>query len=79
MTRLQIARLAEDSGAPRHRGLKVAMVAANVRSHRVAARLDISDGHLSHLLNGGRVATPEMLDRIEAAIAELSEPAEVAP
>lgn len=44
-----------------------------VRQHRVAARLDISDGQLSHILNGRkRVDDIAFLARIAQAIEDLA-------
>lgn len=39
-----------------------------IKQHRVAARLDISDGHLSHLLAGRKTADEALLTRIAEAI-----------
>ena len=43
-----------------------------ILKHRVAARLDVSGGHLSGILNGTRNATPEFLFQIRDAIEQLA-------
>jgi len=42
-----------------------------IRQHRVAALVDVSDGHLSHILAGRKEASPELLQRIADAIEEV--------
>lgn len=48
--------------------LRMRIAETRVRQHRVAAKLDISDAHLSHLLTGRKTASSEMLARISNAI-----------
>ena len=43
-----------------------------IKQHRVAAKLDISDGHLSHLLAGQKFADAETLARIAQAIEDVA-------
>ena len=43
-----------------------------IRQHRVAAKLDISDGHLSNILAGRKDSTLETWLRIAAAIEEVA-------
>lgn len=63
--------VAADSVDRPHRtptGLRMRIAETRIRQHRVAARLDISDGHLSHILAGRKVADADMLDSIAQAI-----------
>jgi hypothetical protein len=39
-----------------------------IRMHRVAALLGVSDGHLSNVLRGHKVGTPEFLTQVKDAI-----------
>lgn len=54
--------------APTPTSLRMRIAETRVKQHRVAAKLDISDGLLSHYLTGRRTADEEMLARIAAAI-----------
>ena len=58
--------------APKHQptatSLRMRIAELRVRQHRVAAKLDISDAHLSHLLTGRKPADDVMLARIAEAI-----------
>lgn len=51
--------------------LRMRIAETQIRQHRVAARLDISDGQLSHLLNGRKPADDALLEKIAAAIEEV--------
>ena len=49
--------------------MRMRIAETRIKQHRVAARLDISDGQLSHILAGRkRVDDSEFLARIAAAI-----------
>lgn len=78
MQRLQIVSDLEASGLSRRQALKAAIAAEGIKYFRIAARLGMSGGHLSNILNGQRDATDDTLDSIETAIADLIGPAEVA-
>lgn len=69
MQRLQIVIDMEGMGLTRRQALKAVIAAQDLKYFRIAGRLDMSQGHLSNLLNGQRDATNEVLDQIEAAIA----------
>jgi plasmid maintenance system antidote protein VapI len=43
-----------------------------IKQHRVAAKLDISDAHLSHLLTERKAADEVMLARIAQAIEDVA-------
>ena len=53
---------------PTPTSLRMRIAEKRVRQHRVAAKLDISDAHLSHLLTGRKDADASMLARISEAI-----------
>lgn len=52
--------------------LRMRIAETRILQHRVAARLDISDGHLSHILVGRKPATDEFLLRIAEAIEQVA-------
>ena len=58
----------DTAGLPIGRALKVERVAAGVSLGLVAAAIGVSAGHLSHIEAGRRVASPEMVERIRAAV-----------
>lgn len=76
MQRLQIVSDLEASGLSRRQALKAAIAAEGLKYFRIAARLEMSGGHLSNILNGKRDSSDEDLDQIETAIADLIAPAE---
>lgn len=51
--------------------LRMRIAETRIRQHRVAAKLDISDGHLSHILAGRKLVDDEMVDRIARAIEDV--------
>jgi len=53
---------------PTSTSLRMRIAELQVKQHRVAAKLDISDAHLSHLLTGRKQADEVMLARIAQAI-----------
>jgi transcriptional regulator with XRE-family HTH domain len=74
MQRLQVVTDLVTSGFTRRQALKAAIATSGIKYFRIAERLGMSGGHLSNILNGQRDATDEVLDQIEAAIADLAEP-----
>lgn len=52
--------------------LRMRIAEVRIRQHRIAARLDISQGHLSHILSGRVAADELMLARIAQAIEDLA-------
>jgi plasmid maintenance system antidote protein VapI len=52
--------------------LRMRIAELRVVQHRVAAKLDISDAHLSHLLTGRKQADEVMLARISKAIEDVA-------
>lgn len=52
--------------------LRMRIAETRVKQHRIAARLDISDAHLSHLLTERKPASDEMLLRIAEAIEDVA-------
>lgn len=53
--------------------LRMRIAETRIRQHRVAARLDMSDGHLSHILAGRKhVDDVELLRRIAQAIEDVA-------
>jgi hypothetical protein len=52
--------------------LRMRIAETRIRQHRVAALLDISQGHLSHILAGRRAADAAFLGRIAAAIEQVA-------
>jgi succinate dehydrogenase flavin-adding protein (antitoxin of CptAB toxin-antitoxin module) len=51
--------------------LRMRIAETRIKQYRVAALLDISDGHLAHLLSGSRSADDALLAKIAAAIEEV--------
>ena len=54
------------------RALKVERTVAGLELGKVASAVGISAGHLSHIERDERTASPELIDRIQRAIRELS-------
>ena len=52
--------------------LRMRIAETRIRQLRVAAKLDISDGHLSHLLAEKKVADPAFVRRMAEAIEEVA-------
>ena len=65
----------DTSGMPIGLALKVERVAAGVSLGAVAAAVEVSAGHLSHIEAGRRTASAELVDRIRAAIQAAAEAA----
>lgn len=59
---------ADQQAEPTPTSLRMRIAEARVRQHRVAAKLDMSDGHLSHILTERKPADADMLRRIAVAI-----------
>lgn len=59
---------AEDGASKRHVELRVEIARKGVRQGDIARAVGVSEGHLSHLLAGRKTLTPELADRIAAAI-----------
>lgn len=58
----------ESGASERHVELRVEIARKGVRQGDIAEAVGISEGHLSHLLAGRKTLTPELADRISAAI-----------
>lgn len=52
--------------------LRMRIAETRIRQHRVAAKLDISDGHLSNLLAEKKAADADMVQRIAQAIEDVA-------
>lgn len=52
--------------------LRMRIAETRILQHRVAAKLDISDGHLSHLLAGRKPADEALIERIAQAIEDVA-------
>lgn len=52
--------------------LRMRIAETRIRQHRVAAKLDISDGHLSNVLAEKKAVDAEMTRRIAEAIEEVA-------
>lgn len=62
-------------GLPIGRVLKIERVAAGVSLTRVAIAVGVSIGQLSRIESGQRTASPELIERIRAAVQAAAEPA----
>lgn len=56
------------SPTPSMAQLRMRIAEKRIRQHRVAAKLDMSDGHLSHLLRESKPADDALRARISEAI-----------
>lgn len=57
---------------PTSTSLRMRIAELQIKQHRVAAKLDISDAHLSHLLTGRKSADELTLARIAQAIEDVA-------